>query len=222
MHIDVNNISWTPQESAPAPTPDAPVHAPKPAELAVEEHHCPLTVGFPCAEGRYIPQAVLTSFESQGIPYRLITSTKYSNGETAAMRNNIRQLCLLTDSPYIMVTDNDLTIPNGAWRAMVEFLEANPDFGAIAISKHGDPAPEAPGSVVESEHVDAGPVMWRREVLEVLDYTNRADPLSLEDDGKNCCECAGSVNALRQVLGLRIGFLAGFTCHHFHDTQLER
>ena len=202
-------------------------HEPPNPDLADEEEHPhPLDVAIPSQDGRFFAQSVLRSFELQDIPYRLWTSTKYSNGEFALARNNVRVMSLQGTSPYILMSDNDLVFPEGAWRAMIEFLEANRDFAAIAISKHGDPDPSNPGGVVEPGHVDAGPVMFRREVFQHFEYSNI--------DGR--CECGSMCITIRQMhretfqpiesendthLAWRIGFLTGWAVRHIMNTRLD-
>ena len=201
------------------------VHQPKPAELALEEHPCPLAVAMPCQENRYIPEPVMRSMIEQEIPFRLWVSTTYSNNETAAMRQNVADMALQSNSPYILTADNDLAFPPGCWQAMLEFMEANPDFAMIGVSKHGDPDSSRPGMAVESPHVDAAPCCFRREVLVHAKYSNAQG-----------CECASMVHTLRHMhretfepiesdndlhMGWKCGFLAGWSVKHFHNTRLD-
>ena len=198
-----------PPEPQPAPQPQQPATDPN---LEVTEHPHPLDIAMPVQDGRFIPQAVLNSFEKQGIPYRLWVSTVYSNGQVANARNSVREFSLKGTAPYILMTDNDLVFRKGDFEAMVLWLERHPDFGAIAISKHGDPDPHNPGSVTEPTHVDAGPVMFRRSVYRDFAYSNKG----------GTCECTAMCRMLREEMGQRIGFLTGRTVQHIRNTRLDR
>lgn len=192
------------------PEPEPPVHQPPNPELELDEHPNPLAIAMPIEEGRFLPQAVLASIEAQGIPYRLWVSTTFSNGETAAMRNNVKNFALRSDAPYILMTDNDLVFAEGDVEAMVDFLEEHHDFAAIAISKHGvPPTPNGETEATEPDHVDAGPVLFRRSVYEQVQYSN--------DNGK--CECGAMCDTLRNM-GQRIGFLTNRAVHHIATTKL--
>ena len=192
------------------PTPN-PSHPPMPDELVVEEHPNPLHIAIPQQEGRYLSQAVLQSIEAQGIPYRIWISTTFSNGEFAHARNNVKTFALSGESPYILMTDNDLVFQPGDFEAMIQFLEDHPDFGAIALSKHGDPDPLNPEGFVEPTHVDSGPVMFRRSVYEDFAYDNK----------DNQCECATACDTLRNDKNVRIGFLTGRSVYHILDTRAD-
>lgn len=226
-----------PQQSEPPPPPPEQAHQPPNPDLEVtEEHTHPLDIAMPNQDGRFIPQAVLRGIEAQGIPYRLWVSTTFSNGEYAAARNHVKDFALQGNSPYILMTDNDLIFPPGAFQAMIMWLEQNPDFGMIAISKHGDPAPGNPNSVVEPGHIDAGPCMFRRDVYEKFTYSNKG----------GLCECGAMTNTLREDLtrdehgqvlripediprdsvspdkiGVRCGFLTGWEVQHMRNTRLD-
>lgn len=211
-HISATETSETPEESTPQqPTADVHyVHQPPNPELEVREHPHPLDIAIPTQDGRFIPQSVIASIENQGIPYRLWISTKYSNGEYAMARNHTKDLALQGTSPYILMTDNDIVFPNGAFEAMITWLEENPDFGMVAISKHGDPDPGKTEGVIESFHIDAGPCMFRRSVYEKFTYTNKGQR----------CECGAMSIALREEHNVRIGFLRGWTVQHMQNTRL--
>ena len=199
---------------------EATIHQEPPPELEVAEHSNPLSVVCPCQEGRYFPQAVLASFEIQDIPYRLWTSTTYSNGEYAAARNNVKVMGLRgTQTPYILMTDQDLVYPAGAWQAMIQFLEDNPDFGGICLSKHGPP--QGDGDVVEPQHCDAAPMMARRSLFE--DEHLNAETGQMEQiryHNASGCECQTFCDDVRR-LGMRIGFLTGWSVQHIHQTRVD-
>lgn len=218
----------------PEPTPppihhEPPVHQEPPDELSVDEHPHPLDIAFPLQEKRFIPQAVVASIDRQGIPYRLWTSTTYSNGEFALARNNVKDMALKGTSPYILMTDNDLVFGDGDFEAMISFLEAHQDFGAIAISKHGDPDPSQAQEVVEPGHVDAGPVMFRRTTLtEPYLYQDPEHPDAepteerfTYDNKHGLCECGAMTKRITEEMGLRIGFLTGRAVKHIGNTMLS-
>lgn len=200
-----------PQDETPNEADANPNHPPPNPELVADEHPNPLDIAMPLQDGRYLPQPVLASIEAQGIPYRLWTSTQFSNGEYAAARNHVKTLALQGNAPYILMTDNDLVFPPGAFEAMVMWLEEHSDFGAIALSKHGNPDETSTNQAVEPAHVDAGPVMFRREVLQQFQYSNEG----------GVCECQAMCNTLRDSLGVRIGFLTGWNVQHIHNTRLS-
>ena len=199
---------------------EIPVHQEPPPELEIQEHPHPLDIAMPIQEGRYLPQAVLASIELQACPYRLWLSTRFSSGETAAMRQNVMDMALRGPSEFVLATDNDLVFSDGDFQAMVEFLIANPDFAGIAISKGAEKNPDDPGGVSEDPHVDAGPVMFRKSA-----FTNdHQDPETgqferLAYSNKSGCECQSLCNDIRR-LGMRIGFLNGRRVHHMHNTTL--
>lgn len=219
MHTEVHEEPANPGE---APWVDVPqsetegqlheehVVEPSPSELSVEEHPHPLDIAMPCEDGRYLPQAVLAGFEAQGIPYRLWMSTTYSNRDFFGARNHVREFALKGTSPYILMTDNDLVYPPGTWERMITWLENHRDFGAIGISKHGVPDPNAVGVVQEPEHIDGGTVLFRRDVLEQVTY----------DRKWGTCECAAMVKSVHE-LGYRFGRFADMTLHHIVNTRLD-
>lgn len=188
-----------------------PNHQSPNSELVATEDSNPLEIAMPMQDGRYLAQAVLASIETQNIPYRLWVSTNFSNREYAAARNHVKDLALQGKAPYILMTDNDLVFPAGAFEAMLSWLDNNRDFGAIAISKNGDPDEANPNQVVEPKHIDAGPVMFRRSILEQFNYSNEG----------GTCECQAMCNTLRDQLGVRIGFLTGFQVQHIRNTRLD-
>ena len=50
-----------------------------------------IDVIMPVKEGRFIPQEVLDALLAQGIPFRLFVSTRISDGDYPAARNNVKQ-----------------------------------------------------------------------------------------------------------------------------------
>ena len=215
VHEEPPHTEEAPWVDVPDPETEEQVHEdhvaePPPPELSVEEHPHPLDIAMPCEDGRYIPQAVLAGFEAQGIPYRLWMSTTYSNRDFFGARNHVREFALKGTSPYILMTDNDLVYPPGTWERMITWLENHRDFGAIGISKHGVPDPNAVGVVQEPAHVDGGTVLFRRDVLEQVTY----------DRKYGTCECGAMVQAVHD-LGYRFGRFADMTLHHIVNTRLD-
>ena len=203
-------VSEPPPEHVPPESPQ-PDHLPPNPDLEMEDHPHPLDIAMPVQDGRFISQLVLASLDAQCIPYRLWVSTVYSNGEFANARNSVREAALRGTSPYILMTDNDLVFSDGDFRAMVLWLENNPDFGAIAISKHSAPDAQNGEAVIEPPHVDAGPVMFRREVFQQFAYSNKG----------GTCECAAMCRTLREEMNQRIGFLTGRSVRHIRNTRLD-
>ena len=219
-----------PPPADPNPTPP-PVHEHEepPTELSADEHERPLSICMPCEDGRYIPAPVLDSIAMQGIPYRLFISTAISDGRFADARNHVKDMALLDSSPFLLMTDNDLVFGERDFQAMLQFLDANPDYGAVAISKHGDPDPSGQTAVVDPTHVDAGPVMFRRDTLtREYQWTDPEHPDSEPetrkfeyDNAGGVCECQAACNKLRDEMGLRIGFLTGRAVKHIQNTKLS-
>lgn len=164
-----------------------------------------LDVLMPVQEGRFIHSEVMRSLCNQNVKMRLWTSTLVSNGDTASARNQVKQY---GQSDYILMTDNDLVLPDDAVERMVRFLDNQSDFGAIALSKKHIPDP-ALGEVEVLTHIDAGPVMWRKEVFDKITYQFRGS-----------CECMASCEDIR-ALGYEIGFLTGIYAKHIVDTRSD-
>ena len=149
---------------------------------------------------RIVPEPVLTSLLTQGIPINLIMSNAIGTGAAQA-RQHLKDM-LKSDPGYVMTTDNDIVLEKGSLLAMLDFMERNSDFGGIVISKHFRPV-----QVQEGRHVDASPALYRSSIYNQITYHNR--------DG---CECMGIANDIRN-LGYRIGFLDNFQCEHIMDTK---
>ena len=160
-----------------------------------------IPVLIPICPDRFVPEEVLSSILDQGIPVTIYASNAIGNGAYRA-RQYLKDL-VKADPGYVMTTDNDIVLPKGCLIAMLDFMERNPSFAGIAISKNFKPREE----VVESGHVDAGPVLWRSSVYSQLEYHI--------SDG---CECLGMTKDVRHM-GYRIGFLGGFRCHHIINTR---
>ena len=160
-----------------------------------------IPVLIPICPDRFVPEEVFSSILDQGIPVTIYASNAIGTGAAKA-RQYLKDL-VKDDPGYVMTTDNDIVLPERSLIAMLDFMNRNTDFAGVAISKHY--SPEA--SVEEAKHVDAGPVLWRSEVYNQMQYHT--------NDG---CECMGMTKDVR-ALGYRIGFLGGFRCHHILDTR---
>ena len=160
-----------------------------------------------CSPDRFLPQIVVDSLLIQNIPLRIFFSNVSGDGAASA-RNYIKSLWQTQDdkSPFVLMTDNDIIFPEGSLQAMLDFLEIHPDFGAIAL--HRDKVPECSDTnVLESSHVNAGPVLFRPEVYEQITYHNN-----------NGCECQGMSDNIRE-LGRRIGYLGDWKYDHIDETR---
>lgn len=162
-----------------------------------------LDVVMPVQEGRLIPSQVMESITNQGFNTKLWVSTLHSQGDIASARNQVKQYAT-TD--FVLMHDNDIILPDGILERMIKFLENNEMFGAIAVSKKHVPDTEL-GDVEVVQHVDAGPVMWRRELLEQITYQYRG-----------FCECFAYCEDLR-AMGKEVGFLTGVVAQHVNDTR---
>ena len=160
-----------------------------------------IPVLIPISPDRIIPEEVLSSILNQGVPVTIYASNAIGTGAAKA-RGYLKGL-LRDDPGYVMTTDNDIVLPDRSLIAMIDSMERNTDFAGVAISKHYSPENE----IDEPRHVDAGPVLWRSEAYNKVEYHI--------SDG---CECLTMCNDLRHM-GYRIGFLGGFQCHHIIDTR---
>lgn len=175
-------------------------------DLEYKEDEKPfLDVLMPVQEGRFIHLEVMRSLCNQNVKMRLWMSTLVSNGDTASARNQVKQY---GQSDYILMTDNDLVLPDDAVERMTNFLDKQSDFGAVALSKKHIPD-TALGEVEVLGHIDAGPVMWRKEVFDKITYQFRGS-----------CECMASCEDIR-ALGYEIGFLTGTYAKHIVDTRSD-
>ena len=165
-----------------------------------------LDILIPMAPNRFLPQTVLDHILIQNIPFRLFFTNAKGDGATSA-RNFVKAMWQSSPdkSNYTLMTDNDICLPKDLVRSMIDFLDQNSDFGALGVQRGG--APQLPKTqAMESPHVNAGPVLFRREIFEKLTYHNN-----------NGCECQGMSDDIRNM-GLRIGFIGGFTYDHVDQT----
>ena len=161
----------------------------------------------PCAPDRYFPQLVMDHILIQDIPIRLFFSNAKGDGAASA-RNYVKDMWQNSpdQSEYVLMADNDIIFPQGSFHALINFLNNNKDFGAIAL--HRTQAPEVPeDQATEPSHVNAGPVLYRSEIYKQITYHN--------NDG---CECQGQSNDIRK-LGHRIGYLGSWKYDHIDVTR---
>ena len=158
-----------------------------------------------CSPDRYIPALVMDHLFAQNIPFRLFMSNSVGSGAADA-RNLVKEMWQSSDndakSNYILATDNDIIHPIGSIKAMIKFLEDNPSFGAIGLHRN-----MVPSKVLEDNHVNAGPVLYRSEVYSQISYHNRSG-----------CECQGMTNDIKD-LDYRIGYLDGWQYDHVEMTR---
>jgi len=165
----------------------------------------------PVKEGRFIPQEVLDALLAQGIPFRLFVSTKISNGDYPAVRNNIKQYGCFS---MALMLDNDIVLPEKALSQMISFLNEHPEYGAIGLPKQ-DFSRLSDAELLNALHVDMSCVLFRQEALNQLTF--RWTPPD-EDLRSGVCECAQACRDLRRM-GWKIGFLPGFCAKHIVQTE---
>lgn len=125
-----------------------------------------LDILMPTEEGRYIPQEVLDGILSQAIPFRLWVSTKISGGNYAQARNNIKQY---GRTQFLLMLDNDIILPAGAVKKMMEFLKSHPKYAAIALAKHDWTL--SLEEVINPPHVEMSCVLFRKEILDEITFS---------------------------------------------------
>ena len=165
----------------------------------------------PIKEGRFIPREVLDALLIQGIPFRLFVSTRVSEGDYPAARNNIKQY---GRSPLVLMLDNDIVLPAGALSRMISFLEEHPEYGAIGLPKQ-DFSRLSDEKLLHAGHVDMSCVLFRQELLSQLTF--RWPPPG-ENAATGGCECGQTCRDLRQM-GWEIGFLPGLCAKHIVRTE---
>lgn len=170
-----------------------------------------IDVLMPVKEGRFIPKEVLDALLTQGIPFRLFVSTKFSNGDYPAARNNIKQY---GRSPLVLMLDNDIVLPKGALSQMMHFLDEHPEYGAIGLPKQ-DFRNLDEEALLHAAHVDMSCVLFRQEVL--FQLTFRWPPPD-ENASTGGCECGQACRDLRRM-GFQIGFLPGLYAKHIGLTE---
>jgi len=164
----------------------------------------------PIEEGRFIPHAVIEGILEQSCTLRLWISTKHSDGDYAAARNNVKKY---GSSPMVLMLDNDIVLPPGAIERMSKFLDGHQEYAAIGISK--DSIPVANGEILDAEHVDMSCVLFRQEILDRITFS-QGHPFP----GKGRCECLQCCDDIRQM-GMKIGFLVGLQVYHILNTRSQ-
>ena len=170
-----------------------------------------IDVVMPVKEGRYLPQKVLISLLQQGIPFRLFVSTKVSNGDYPAARNNIKQY---GHSEFVLMLDNDIVLPDGALSQLIDFLQSHREYAAIGLPKQDFSAMGREWHL-HAPHVDMSCVLFRGEVLKQLTF--RWPPPG-ENADTGGCECGQACRDLRRM-GWEIGFLPGGWAEHIVQTE---
>ena len=162
-----------------------------------------LDVGIVCSPERFIPQLTIDHLLIQKISMRFFMSNCIGTGAANA-RNFVKEMWkdCPQKSEYFLMTDNDILMPKGSVQDMINFLNNNKDFGAIALHRN-----EVPTEVIEPSHINAGPVLFRSSIFEQITYHN--------NDG---CECQGQSNDVRK-LGSRIGYLPNYQYDHIDRTK---
>lgn len=153
-------------------------------------------------DGRFIDEQVLQSLLDQECPIRLWVTTRDDNRNAAGARTRVKRY---GTSPYVLMMDNDIILAKESIKRMVEFLEKNENYAAIAISKHQ--VPEGPNEVTIQPHIDSAPVLWRLEDLQKITFEYRTQ-----------CECMAACEDIRNM-GKEIGFLNGIRATHIVNTR---
>jgi len=169
----------------------------------------------PVEEGRYIPQEVLEGIIEQETPFRLWISTRFSDGQYADARNQVKQY---GESELVLMLDNDIVMPSKGLEQMIEFLHTHPDYGAIGLWKHSNLG-QIDETFLHATHVDMSCVLFRKEILDKIVFVdhNNAEKVGRKDLAGQC-ECANCCYDIRQM-GLEIGFLPGVYAQHIHNPK---
>jgi len=170
-----------------------------------------IDVIMPVKEGRFIPQEVLDALLAQGILFRLFVSTRISDGNYPAVRNNVKKY---GHSPLVLMLDNDIVLPEEALSRMIRFLEEHPNYGAIGLPKQ-DFSSRSHEELLHARHVDMSCVLFRQEALSQLTF--RWPPPD-DDTVTGGCECSQACRDLRRI-GWEIGFLPGLHARHIVRTE---
>ena len=157
----------------------------------------------PMSPERFLPQLVLDHILIQNIPFRLFSSNMIGDGAANA-RNFVKDMHSKSPnrSYYTLMTDNDILLPRGSLQAMMDFLEDNPEFGAVGLHRN-----EVPAEVREDSHINAGPVLFVTSIFDQITYHN--------NDG---CECQGMTNDVR-ALDKKIAYLPNVQYEHIERTK---
>ena len=156
-----------------------------------------------CHPDRIIPEAVMTSILNQGVPLNIHICAHIGTGAWKS-RQYLKDR-YPKDCDYVLTMDNDIVLPDNAIVNLIQFLENNPDFAAIGISKQFKPV-----SVSEEPHIDAAPLLFRPHIYDQLTYRH-----------DQYCECLDMTRDLRNM-NHRIGFIGGLKCQHLPESHYER
>jgi len=173
-----------------------------------------IDIVMPVEEGRHIPQEVLEGILRQGIPFRLWVSTRFSRGQYADARNQVKQY---GRSEFVLMLDNDIVLPPEALERMIEFLKTHSNYGAIALCKHPQLNFKTEKDFLQAEHVDMSCVLFRKMVLDQITFVDHRNAGKIgRKQLAGQCECANCCFDMRQM-GWEIGFLPYVYVQHLHD-----
>ena len=113
--------------------------------------------------------------------------------------------------------DNDVILPAGVVKKMMDFLMSHPNYAAIALAKHDWTS--SLKEVITPPHVDMSCVLFRKEILDEITFSEPRKEGRQLPEPYGGCECAQCCFDIREK-GLEIGFLPGFYVRHIPDTGL--
>ena len=106
----------------------------------------------------------------------------------AKCRNELVE-CVGSEKYSVMIDRDVVLVENNIIETMCEYLEGNPDFGAVGLR-------ELPGGDEKPEHVPLSCVMVRKEVWDT----------GIRFKDKMPCECLSFIQDVRQA-GFKMGYL---------------
>ncbi|MBN2326338.1 MAG: hypothetical protein JXR73_04225 [Candidatus Omnitrophica bacterium] len=166
-----------------------------------------IDIVMPIEDGRHIPQAVLESIIFQNLPFRLWITTQFNQRRISDARNHVKQYAI---SYRVLMLDNDIILPHNALKKMNQFLDEQPHFAAIALSKNRKFHVDDP--VIVESHVDMSCVLFRRNILNKLKFRDT------RFEENPCCQCIFMCEDIR-ALGFEIGFLNHYYARHIQNTN---
>ena len=119
-------------------------------------------------------------------------------------------------SIYEGVTGNAYKACNLA-HSYQNFLDDNPNYGAIGLPKY-DQSYRSDDELLHSKHVDMSCVLFRKEVLDKVDFVDPRRENINNPGFAGMCECTQCCFTIRQM-GLEIGFLPGLHATHIENTR---
>lgn len=105
-------------------------------------------------------------------------------------------MCPLTldgQTPYVLMLDDEILLPEESLKRMADFLDEHSDFGAIGLCKHRSLNFASDEGFLNAFHVDMSCVLFRKGVLEAITFadTHNAQKLGRERLAGGC-ECANA------------------------------